>query len=142
MGSLVSMLALSLRNGCLVLVEGAEVIGVWQRTENDCGVAALATLTNSTYEEIELSWWNALGRNPDPSSYKDLLKVLDHMSLNAKKVKSTNKGIRRARYERRSDHSHWVVMLGNDGLWCPFSGWHKTIDTYEMPHLGHGIELT
>lgn len=117
------------------------MIGVWQRLENDCGVAALATLTNSTYDEIERSWLDALRRNPGPSSYKDLLKVLDHMSLNAKKVISTNIGIRRARYEKYSRHSHWIVMLGDDGLWCPYSGWHKTVDTYAMPHFGHGIEL-
>lgn len=117
------------------------MIGVWQRLENDCGVAALATLTNSTYEEIERSWLDALRRNPGPSSYKDLLKVLDHMSLNAKKVISTNRGIRRARYEKYSRHSHWIVMLGDDGLWCPYSGWHKTVDTYAMPNFGHVIEL-
>jgi hypothetical protein len=117
------------------------VIGVWQRLENDCGVAALATLLNVGYDEIEQAWWNALRRNPGPSSYKDLLKVLDHMNLNAKKVISTNKGIRRARYEKYSRHSHWIVMLGGDGLWCPYSGWHKTVDTYAMPHFGHGIEL-
>lgn len=123
------------------MVEGEEVIGVWQRLESDCGVAALATLTNSPYEDIEQVWLGALSRKPGPSSYKDLLKVLGHMSINAKKVISTNRGIRRARHEKYSRHSHWIVMLGDDGLWCPYSGWHKTVDTYAMPHFGHGIEL-
>ena len=136
-----NLLAVSLRDGCLVLVEGGEVIGVWQRLRNDCGVAALATLLNVDYEKVENSWRSALGRKPGSSHYKDLLKVLSHMGVDAKKVTSTKKGIRRVRYEPGSNHSHWVVMLGDDGLWCPFSGWHKTIDTYDMPHLGHGIEL-
>ena len=141
MGSLVRMLAVPLHNGRLVLVEGEEVIGVWQRLENDCGVAALATLTNLTYEQIEKAWWDALRRNPGCSSYRDLLQVLWHMEVDAKKVTTTTNGIRRARHEKRSRHSHWIVMLGDDGLWCPYSGWHKTVDTYAMPHFGHGIEL-
>lgn len=116
--------------------------GIWQRLHNDCGIAALATLTESSYEDIELAWRDALKRKPGSSSYRDLLSVLQHMKINARKVTSTRNGIRRARHEKYSNHSHWVVMLGEDGLWCPYSGWHKTIETYEMPHLGHGIELT
>lgn len=117
------------------------MIGVWQRLENDCGVAALATLLKVEYEEIEAAWKSALGRNPGCSSYRDLLNVLWHMEVDAKKVSSTINGIRRARYEPGSRHSHWIVMLGDNGLWCPYSGWHKTKDTYAMPHFGHGIEL-
>lgn len=117
------------------------MIGVWQRLHSDCGVAALATLLDVEYEKVEDSWRQALGRKPGSSHYKDLLKVLSHMGVNAKKVTSTNKGIRRARHEKYSSHSHWIVMLDDNGLWCPFSGWHKSKDTYEMPHFGHGIEL-
>lgn len=142
MGYLDYLLALSLHSGSGLLVEGEEVIGVWQRLNNDCGVAALATLTGSSYEDIEKAWRDSLNRKPGSSSYKDLLMVLEHMNIGARKVISTSKGIRRVRHEKYSNHSHWVVMLGEYGLWCPYSGWHKTIENYEMPHLGHGIELT
>jgi len=115
--------------------------GVRQRQHNDCGVAALASLTSKTYEEIETAWRIALGRGPGCSNYSDLLKVLAQLGIDAKKVKTTERGIRRARYKAGDNHSHWIVMIGSDGVWCPYWGWFPNTWDHPMPRLGHGIEL-
>ena len=115
-------------------------ICVAQRQRNDCGVAALATLLGVPYEEIECAWMEALNRKPGRSNYNDLLKVLSNLGIPAKKVRETNWGIRRVRWEAGSNHSHWIVVFG-DSLWCPCYGWHQSKDDYSAKHYGHGIEI-
>lgn len=113
---------------------------VLQRKNNDCGAAAVASLTGKTYEEVEQAWQEVFGNAPKASSYRDLLAVLSFMGFNAHKVTKTSQGIRRVRSEPRCNHSHWVVICG-DALWCPTSGWYEPIASYPWKHYGHGIEI-
>ena len=115
--------------------------GVYQRTNNDCGIGAIATLVGLNYEEIEKAWRFALYRKPGASSYKDLLATLAALEISAEKATNPDWGIRRCRGEKYARHSHWIVTYSDGSLWCPTIGYVPGIADYGMPHLGHGIRL-
>lgn len=115
--------------------------GVYQRTKNDCGIGAIATLVGLTYEAVETAWRSALGRDPGPSSYKNLLATLNALEIKSEKVIKADWCIRRARGEKYSNHSHWIVTYSDGSIWCPTIGYVPTLAEYGMPHLGHGIRL-
>ncbi|XUO88433.1 cysteine peptidase family C39 domain-containing protein [Halomonas sp. KM072] len=111
---------------------------VRQRTENDCGCAALAILLGLSYEEVANAWRASLNREPNGSTYTDLLKVAAHLGYTLKRGRTTN-GIRRIRPEPRANYSHWVVLLGN-WIYCPTVGiYHK--DHYAWKAWGDGLEI-
>ena len=113
--------------------------GVYQRTNCDCGAGAIATLLGVPYEVVADAWISALGHPPKQSSYKALIKILDHLGVKAKKVTSTKRGIRRVRDKAGARHSHWVVVNG-EYLWCPTIG-ASTVSDYDWQYFGHGIEI-
>lgn len=115
--------------------------GVYQRTDSDCGIAAVATLVGMSYEAVEDAWRKSINAPPGASSYKDLLVTLDCLGISSKRATKSNWGIRRARARKRDRHSHWIVTYSCGGVWCPALGFFKSIDIYGMPNLGHGIVL-
>lgn len=115
--------------------------GIHQRTDSDCGIAAIATLVGLPYDAIEKAWRSALNRNPGASSYKDLLTTLAALGVRAEKATRPTCGIRRCRGEKYASHSHWIVTYSDGSLWCPTIGYVPGITDYGMPHLGHGIRL-
>lgn len=111
---------------------------VRQRTENDCGCAALAILLKLSYEEVADAWRASLNREPNSSKYSDLVTVAGHLGYSLKRGR-TNNGIRRIRPEPRASHSHWVVLLGN-WIYCPTVGiYHK--EHYAWKAWGDGLEI-
>lgn len=115
--------------------------GVYQKTNNDCGIGAIATLVGLSYEAVANAWRRTLNREPGPSSYKDLLAVLHTLEIRGEKSARPAWGIRRARGEKYSSHSHWIVTYSDGSLWCPTIGYVPSLAEYGMPHLGHGIRL-
>lgn len=116
---------------------------VYQIKSNDCGAAAMATLLELSYEEIERVWRIALGRETDASSYHDLIRVGQGFCLDMERVtfrKSIgSKRIVRVRAERGSSHSHWVVMYPDESIWCPYYGKRNSLEGYEMPFTGRAL---
>lgn len=115
--------------------------GVFQQTNNDCGIGAIATLVGLPYGPVAEAWRRTLGRKPGASSYKDLLATLAALGIRAEKAIRPTCGIRRCRGEKYASHSHWIVTYSDGGLWCPTIGYVPGIADYGMPHLGHGIRL-
>jgi hypothetical protein len=115
--------------------------GIYQRTDSDCGIAAIATLVGLPYDAVEKAWRSALNRKPGASSYKDLLATLAALEILAEKAVNPSCGIRRCRGEKYARHSHWIVTYSDGSLWCPTIGYVPGIADYGMPHLGHGIRL-
>ena len=111
---------------------------VRQRTYEDCGCAAIATLLNITYEEAASAWRGALNRAPNKSNYRDLVAVLESLGKKTKRGRTLN-GIRRVRPEPGAKISHWVV-LASDWVYCPTRGiFHK--DHYPWQAWGAGLEI-
>lgn len=110
-----------------------------QRLNNDCGVAALATLLSVSYETVATAWLEVTGRGPGPSSYKTLRDVAAHLGYSLVQVRECTAGIRRVRWEAGSSHSHWVVLSG-PSLWCPWVG-ESTVAQYPAKYWGHGLVL-
>lgn len=113
--------------------------GVYQRTNDDCGAGAVATLLGIPYESVADTWFSALGKSPRSSSYPDLIKVIQALGFRATKKTKTTNGIRRVRAGKGDRHSHWVVVNGED-LWCPTTGYYS-VKEYPWQAFGHGIEL-
>lgn len=109
-----------------------------QRTDEDCGCAALAMLLDLTYEDVAEAWRAALSREPNKSTYADLIKVAAHLGHRLVRKRTTN-GIRRIRPEPNCKHSHWVVLRG-DTIYCPAAGIHSEA-VYLWKAWGHGLEL-
>ncbi len=115
--------------------------GVYQRTNNDCGIGAIATLVGLSYERVEEAWRSVFYCAPKASSYKDLLLVLRELEIRSEKTARPAWGIRRARGEKYARHSHWIVTYSDGSLWCPTIGYVAQLADYGMPHLGHGIQI-
>lgn len=113
---------------------------VMQRTEVDCGCAAVASLCRVSYEEAAKAWVNTWGRPPHSSSYRHLLKVIEQLGFSGERVNSAHMCIRFVRERPRMKSGHWVVTIG-DGLWCPTSGWYQLKSDYPWKHFGRGIAL-
>lgn len=115
--------------------------GVYQRTDSDCGIAAIATLVGLPYDHVATAFGVTTNRKPGASSYKDLIATMGHLGIKSKKVTKAKWCIRRARHKQGDRHSHWVVTYSDGAIWCPTLGFFKGIELYGMPHLGHGIVL-
>lgn len=114
-----------------------------QRKKNDCGAAALATFFRFSYEEVEIDWRVALGRETNQSNYADLIKVAECSGFTLERVPfKKSEGMRRivrVRPWRGSNHSHWIVMFPEGSIWCPYSGRHDSLLGYEQPWPGHSL---
>lgn len=111
-----------------------------QRKHNECGAAALASLLGKTYEQVGEAWGLALGRETDASTYQDLIDVAGALGVTiTRSWFRKSEGMRRIVRVRPwpgSDSSHWIVMIGCGMIWCPYSGWHDSLDVYEQPCPG------
>lgn len=113
---------------------------VRQRTENDCGVAALAMLLSTTYDDIVPAWRKALNAGLRASSYKDLIAVSAEMGVALEKQRRpVGRCIRRVRPEPYARHSHWVAMDG-EWLYCPTRGIYHH-EHYPWQAWGHGLTI-
>lgn len=98
--------------------------GCYQRKSNDCGVAALATFLDLSYEVIEEAWYNELKRPPGLSNGCELIRVAKSLGFELKRhIKLVSKCIARVRPYQGCSKSHWVVIDG-ELLWCPELGEH------------------
>lgn len=116
---------------------------IHQIKNDDCGAAAMATLLNVSYFEVEKVWMRKLFRETDGSTYADLIKVGAGFCLDMERVAFSktigSKRIVRVRHERGSSHSHWIVMYPDESIWCPWYGKRKSLDVYEMPFTGQAL---
>lgn len=114
-----------------------------QRKSNDCGAAALATLLDLSYMEIESAWRVSLGRETNESTYADLIAVAKAWGFTLEKAtfKQSEGMVRivRVRPWRGSNHSHWIVMFKDGSIWCPYSGRHDSLLGYEQPFPGQTL---
>lgn len=116
------------------------MILVKQRTDCDCGCAAVASLCGVTYEQAAEAWRSSLGREPHASRYWHLLKVMESLGKPGYRVNSAHLCIRFVREVPRAKMGHWVVVIG-DALWCPTLGWFQFKSDYPWKHFGRGIAL-
>lgn len=116
------------------------MILVKQRTDCDCGCAAVASICGVSYEEAEKAWEAALGRKPHASRYAHLLKVIAELGHEGERVNSAFLCIRFVREKPRMRSGHWVVLIG-DALWCPTLGWFQFKSDYPWQYFGRGIAL-
>lgn len=114
-----------------------------QRKDDDCGAAALSSLLDIPYEDIEAAWLSTLKRPTDASTFIDLIKVARTCGVSLGRVwwsKSNAARITRARAARGTSHSHWVVLYPNRDIWCPWYGFYSSEDTdYPMPVFSQSL---
>lgn len=116
---------------------------VYQRLQNDCGVAALATVLGVQYEDVAAVWEPVLKKPVGLSYGSDLIRVADALGSSLSRVwwnRVHSPRIVRTREYRGAWDSHWVCMF-SDGLWCPALGWYSDITEYPWRAYSQALVL-
>lgn len=117
---------------------------IYQRLKNDCGVAALSMLLDLSYEDSAKYLLQFAGKSPGPTTYNDLISVIDGLKLNHHRCwwsKSNKRRIVRCRESKGDKHSHWIVISESGIIYCPWVGVIEKKDDYFMCNFSQCIYL-